>query len=226
MTSKPASVIFPRRALALLLPLLLLAACAGGQSQPYVKQYLLEYPSPRLGGWAPLPAVVQVSRLAAVPAADSQQMLYAPGSYERDNYAYDRWRVGPGQLVGEALARDLVASRLFKAVLGPGSLQQARFQIEGGVLSFMEVDRGPQARARLELVVTLLDRRQKGLYRRVMFQRTYRAEQDMGQQSGAALAAAMSRAMAQVSPRVIKDIYEAIKGRLAAGEPPLARPVK
>ncbi|MEW5910950.1 MAG: ABC-type transport auxiliary lipoprotein family protein [Thermodesulfobacteriota bacterium] len=211
-------------ALALLLALMLLPACLGGQAQPYVHQYLLDYPPPRLSDLAPLPAAVQVGRFSAAPELQSLNMFFAPQGQERDHYPYHRWLVNPDQLVSGVLLRDLVASGLFKAALGPGSLQQARFVMEGGVQSFAEEDQGSRAQASLELVITLLDTRQAELYRRVLFQRTYRAEQAMSAQSGPALAAAMSRAMAALSPRIIKDVHAAMQKRLAEGKPPLSKP--
>jgi len=211
-------------ALALLLALLLLPACLGGPYPPYLRQYLLEYPPPRVSGLASLPVAVQVGRFSAAPGVDSQQMFFAPQGQERDHYPYHRWLVGPAQLVSEVLLRDLTACGLFQAALGPHSLQQARFVIEGGVQSFLERDQGERAQARLELVLTLLDASQAELYRRVMFQRTYQAQQDMSAQSGPALAAAMSQAMASLSPRIIREVHAAIQKRLEAGPPPLGKP--
>lgn len=218
MTHAPAPEKKPRRAwfvtLALLLPVMLLAACSTSKPERYVHQYMLEYTAPQAAVGEMLPTAVQVTSFTGAPGSDTQQMVYEPERYERGAYSYHQWRAAPGPMVAEALRRDLLASRRFLAVLGPDSLQQGRFLLEGGVLSFLEVDQGSEVKARLAVVITLLDKQRQDLYQRVLFQKTYRAEATMSAKSGPALVQAMSQAMARISPQVTKDIYQAVKKRL------------
>ncbi len=207
-------------ALILLLAAMVLAACSSSKPERYVHQYMLQYDSPSAPKDDVLPTALQVTGFNGGPGADSQQMIYQPQRYERGAYSYHQWRATPGRLVTEALQRDLLASRLFLAVLGPESLQQGRFLLEGGVLRFLEVDQGQGAQASLEVVITLLDNQRRDLYQKVLFQKTYRAQASMAAKSGPALAAAMSQAMAQISAQVVKDVYKAVKKRLSEPPPP------
>ena len=202
----------------LLFPLaVLLVACLGGCTKPpvLVNQYILEYPAPVTGRKAKLPAAVKVELFSVAQTFNTYAMVYQPQPFQSQSYNYSRWRANPGYLVTDYLIRDLRESGLFKAVFGPDSNDKYRFKLEGGVAEFQELDASDGWKASLALTVTLLDTNEEELPRRVVFQKNYRALEPLVEKTPQGLAQAMSRAMEQVSARIITDTYEAARTRTA-----------
>jgi ABC-type uncharacterized transport system auxiliary subunit len=202
------------------LPTLLAAcliACLGGCGKPpmLVNQYILEYPAPVVAGKAKIPAEVKVELFSVAQAFNTNAMVYQPQPYQSQSYNYSRWRANPGYLVTDYLIRDLRESGLFKAVFGPGSTGKPRFRLEGGVAEFQELDASGGWQASLALTVTLLDTNQEELPQRVVFQKNYRVFEPLPEKTPQGLAQGMSRAMEQVSARIINDTYEAARTRTA-----------
>ena len=194
----------------------LLMACLGcGKPPMLVNQYLLEYPAPVVGGKTKLPTDVKVELFSVAQAFNTNAMVYQPQPYQSQSYNYSRWRANPGYLVTDYLIRDLRESGLFKAVLGPASSGKCRFKLEGGVAEFQELDAAGGWQASLALTVTLLDTDKDELPQRVVFQKNYRVQEPMPEKTPQGLAQGMSRAMEQVSARIITDVYEAARSRTA-----------
>ena len=202
----------------LLAPLaaLLVAFLSGcGKPPVLVNQYILEYPAPVTGGKAKIPAAVKVEPFSVAQAVNTNAMVYQPQPFQSQVYNYSRWRANPGYLVTDFLIRDLRESGRFKAVFGTDSTGEFRFKLEGGVVEFQEVDAPDGWKASLALTVTLLDIHQEQLPQRVVFQRNYRVQEPLPEKTPQGLAQGMSRAMEQVSARIINDTYEAARTRTA-----------
>ena len=195
----------------------LLIACFSGCGKPpmLVNQYILEYPAPAVGGKAKLPAAVKVDLFSVAQTFNTYAMIYQPRPFQSQTYNYSRWRANPGYLVTDYLIRDLREAGLFKAVFGPDSSGEHRFKLEGGVAEFQEVDAADGWKASLALTVTLLDTTQQELPQRVVFQKNYRVLEPLPEKTPQGLAQGMSRAMEQVSARIINDTYEAARNRSA-----------
>jgi ABC-type uncharacterized transport system auxiliary subunit len=194
-----------------------LVACLSGCGKPpmLVNQYILEYPAPAVGGKAKLPAALKVELFSVAQTFNTNAMVYQPRPFQSQSYNYSRWRANPGHLVTDYLIRDLRESGLFKAVFGPDSSGEHRFKLEGGVAEFQEVDASDGWKASLALTVTLLDTNQQELPQRVVFQKNYRILEPLPEKTPQGLAQGMSRAMEQLSARIIHDIYEAARNRSA-----------
>ena len=195
----------------------LLVACLSGCGKPpmLVNQYILEYPAPVTGGKVKIPAAVKVELFSVAQTFNTHAMVYQPQPYQSQSYNYSRWRANPGYLVTDYLIRDLRESGLFKAVFGPDSSGEHRFKLEGGVAEFQEVDAADGWKASLALTVTLLDTTQVELPQRVVFQKNYRLQEPLPEKTPQGLAQGMSRAMEQLSARIINDTYEATRNRTA-----------
>lgn len=195
----------------------LLVACLSGCGKPpmLVNQYILEYPAPAMGRKVKIPAAVKVELFSVAQTFNTNAMVYQPRPFQSQTYNYSRWRANPGYLVTDYLIRDLRESGLFKAVFGPDSSGKHRFKLEGGVAEFQEVDATDGWKASLALTVTLLDTTQEELPQRVVFQKNYRVLEPMPEKTPQGLAQGMSRAMEQVSARIINDTYEAARNRTA-----------
>jgi ABC-type uncharacterized transport system auxiliary subunit len=201
--------------LSLLLPVLILMAVGCGKPPMLMHQYILEYPAPVLSGKTKSPEAVKVGLFSVAQAFNTNHMVYQPQPYKSETYNYSRWRTNPGYLVTDYLLRDFRDSRLFTAVFGPGSNGKYRYFLEGGVEEFQEVDEPGGWKAVLAVTVTLLDVSQEELPQRVVFQKNYRAAEPMLDKTPQGLAQAMSRAMEQLSARIITDTYEATRKRTA-----------
>jgi len=189
----------------------------GGCGKPpmLVNQFILEYPAPVMRGQAKVPEAVQVELFSVAEAFNTNAMVFQPQPFKSQVYNYSRWRVNPGYLVTDYLIRDLRDSGRFKAVFGPDSSGKSRFKLEGGVTEFQELDEPDGWKASLALTVTLLDTSQEEVPQRVVFQKNYRAQEPMPEKTPQGLAQGMSRAMEQVSARIINDACEAARKRTA-----------
>jgi ABC-type uncharacterized transport system auxiliary subunit len=198
------------------LPLtLLLAGCLGARPAVTVDQYSLDYQAPAFPGLAPLAAGIKVARFSAAQELAGNDMLHQPGPYQRQAYAYHRWRVSPADLVTDHLARDLRLSGIFALVLSYHDPSSARFKLEGAVEEFMQKDLPAGPTASLTLGVTLLDISHRDLPSRLLYQKVYDMEVPLAEPGPLALAQGLSRAMAQLSPRIIRDAHQAASQRLA-----------
>jgi ABC-type uncharacterized transport system auxiliary subunit len=190
----------------------LLAGCFGGSGKtPYVRQYVLEYPPPHGGARSTVEATARVERFSADRAYQGQAMLYRQGPFLRESYPLQRWRVSPADMVTEFLRRDLRGAGLFRAVVSNRDAEDVRFTLSGGVEEFLETGEGAGRKALLVATVTLLDDAKKETAGWVVFQKTYRVETGVEGEGGAAMAAAMSAAMAELSKRVIAEIAAALR---------------
>jgi cholesterol transport system auxiliary component len=197
--------------LALFSLILLLGCVAAHPSASDVTYYTLEYPPPPADSrHRTLPVVLGVERFQSAPYYHSDRMLYREKNYRRDAYHYHRWRVDPGDLVTDLLIRDWQSSGRFKAVIGTAQPLGSTHAIAGAVEDFYEED-GPEGwKAVLSLSITLVDESEPNRAAAVIYQKNYAASEPCRQRNPRAVAEAMSRALAQVSRRILEDVYAAL----------------
>lgn len=201
-------------ALLCLAPLLL--AC--GRRPPLIRQYVIEYAPPTTPALAKIDQALEIKEFAVAKTFNTTAMVYRPNLLERATYHYSSWRVNPGYMVTDYLARDFRETGLFKAVFSRGSTGSGRFVVDGGVEEIQELDDPDGWKAALAVLVTLLDTSRVETPEMVIFQKKYRAVTPMLAKTPQGLAEAMSRAMQQLSQEIIKDVYQAAKARAAAGK--------
>lgn len=203
---------FARHILPCLL-LLIVTGCGTARTPlPDTRYYTLEYDPPVVSG-APVQATILLNRFGAAPEHNTARMIYRDLSFGRQEYAYHQWRATPQALVMDYLRRDMLASKLFLAVNGPGSSIPPTYQIEGIVEEWMEVDAEDRWLATAELTVTLIDARARQIPELVVFQRTYRESEPCLKKNPGSVAEAMSRVMQRVSGRIISEVHQAISER-------------
>jgi cholesterol transport system auxiliary component len=191
-----------------------LASCSGlSRPSPKVEHYSLEYTLPAWEKLSPLPVVLKVNRFSAAPLYDTRQIIYREKPFSRDAYVYHRWRSAPADLATYFLSRDLKYSGLFASVLPHDSGLEGMFEMEGFVDEFMESDLQDAWEAVLTFSVTLIEANQPDVSKKILLEKTYHAKESCRLKNPRALAEAMSRAMAELSTRVITDVYDALKGR-------------
>jgi len=196
--------------------LILSALFAGGclslkQPTGKINYYSLEYDPPVQNLEICLPFVIRVERFQASPLYDTAKIVFREEKFKRDTYIYHKWWAKPGDMVSYFLARDMKASRGFKAVFAFDKSLPSSHVLEGGVDEFFEQDGPDSWEAVLSVEVTLLAENEPDISRRILLQKKYSARELCSEKNPRALAEAMSRAMSKISEKIITEVY----GRLA-----------
>ena len=212
------------RAKALCLSLILaavLCVCGCGFSRaprPPVESYTLEYAPSAPQNLAPVSAVIRVDDFAVDPAYNTPQMVYSDAAYSRNTDPYRKWRANPSGMVTYFLARDMSAAKLFAAALPLASSMEYTHALEGTVEEFYERDTKEGWFAVLSLSVTLVRANEPDVTKRVIFQKKYAQQKQAGQRNPQGVAEAMSRAMSEVSARILSDVYQALAKNAGQGD--------
>jgi ABC-type uncharacterized transport system auxiliary subunit len=187
---------------------LLLGGCLSVKT-PHQKidYYTLEYDAPSISNSHTLPLVVQVERFQVAPVYNTTKIIYRQRPYTRDAYTYHMWRANPGDLVSYFLARDFQQSLVFKAVAAHNTGLLSTHILRGTVDEFYEHDGKDSWEAVLAVSITLMVNNESDISNRVLFQKSYSTRKACRQKNPRALAEAMSQAMANISEKVITDIY-------------------
>jgi len=172
---------------------------------------MLEYTSPEMKDLKPLPVSLKVDRFSVAPAYNTTRIIFRDGSFKRDEYFYHKWRANPGDMVTYFLSRDIRNSGLFKAVLPQGSEFPFSCVLEGSVDEFVEWDSPEGWYGVLAVTVTLMAANEPDVTKRILFQKTYRAEKPLTEKNPQGLTQALSLAMADISKNIIMDIYSVLK---------------
>ena len=197
-----------------LLFLCLCCSCAGLQQQGSRPEfYTLEYNPPEPSSMDPLPVVIKIERFLVAPPYNTNQIIYRDSSFKRDSYIYHRWSSNPGDLVTQLLNRDFKRSGLFEAILPYETVFSSDYTLEGSLDDFLEWDRPEDWSAVLSVTIVLTAENDKDINKRILFQKIYRSEKACKQKNPQSLAEAMSRAMLDVSARIIRDVYQKIRDR-------------
>jgi len=184
---------------------------ATGKPQLHVANYLLEYPAPVFENPARIDDTVKVNRFTIATAYNSTNMIFRPHDYAVDSFNYNRWAVNPADMVGDNLLRDLKSGGLFRAAFSRYAVDEGRYIVQGGIEEFfLKLDKDAKT-AVLSLDITLQDIKQREATKRFLFQKKYRQEEALAEQSPGGYCRAMSRAMQKLSRQIIDDIYQAAK---------------
>ncbi|MCX5857385.1 MAG: ABC-type transport auxiliary lipoprotein family protein [Deltaproteobacteria bacterium] len=195
----------------------LMACTFGGKPSVMVEQYALEYPSPSIQNIVRIDQVIRIERFSVAKIFNNVNMIYRqkPHSYNDYEYHrwYHRWRANPGDMVGDGLLRDLRATGIFKSVFSYRDMENPDLLLKGGVGEFYESDEKEGRKAMLSVNITLMDRTQKALAKQIIFQKNYRYEEPIPEETVQSFAQGMSRAVEKLSGQVMADVYEAVKNR-------------
>jgi ABC-type uncharacterized transport system auxiliary subunit len=195
----------------LMLPL---SACVDlKQPRNKIDYYSLEYDPPRMSELEPVAAVIKVELFSVAPIYNTTKIIYRDQAYQRASYAYHKWHANPGEFATYFLARDMLQSRLFRAVLTNNSRLAHSHVLEGSVDEFLESDTENGWQAVLALSIVLMAPHEPDITKKILFQKTYRITKPCRQKNPGALAEAMSIAMSEASAKIIYDVYEHLTHR-------------
>lgn len=192
--------------------LVMVCGCVStGKPQISVENYLIDYPVPIFEKQKKIDDTIRVGRFTIAAAYNNNKMIFRQDNYKLDFFNYNRWAVNPADMVGDNLLRDLQASGLFRAVFSRYVVDEGRYIVQGGIEEFfLRIDQQGKI-AVMSLEMTLKDTKQREATGRILFQKKYRQEEPLAEQSPRGYSQAMSLAMQKLSPRIINDIYEGIK---------------
>lgn len=193
--------------------LLLGCALGGGKPAVMIAHYAIEYAPPAPRGLAPADAAIRVDRFSVAQIFNSVKIVYRAKPFNFDDYAYHRWRANPGDMVGDFLLRDLRNSGLFRSVFSYRDMENDPLVLKGEVGEFLEADEGDSRKAVLSVHLTLMDLSARDAWGRVIFQRNYRFEEPVAENTVPGFVRAMSRAMEKLSEQAVGDVYQAVKGK-------------
>ncbi len=196
----------------LLVFFLTLGACAGIYNKPRnkIEFYTLEYEPPVEKTCQPIPVIIKVKPLSVAPEYNTDEIIYRDLSFRRNAYIYHKWRANPGDLVTHFLTRDIVRSGAFEGVLGYDSSFTASYVLEGSLNEFLEWDLENRWEAVLSLDIILMRENEPDISKLIIFQKTYYSRVPCRMKNPRSLAEAMSRALEQVSKKIIGDIHETL----------------
>lgn len=194
--------------LMLLLAVLLVTGCFGGTTVPATyTYYALEYPSPPAESKASYDAVVRAERFTSAPEFIGRDMIFRSQPFVRDSYRYHRWTSAPADMVQGLLLRDLRQAGIFRAVLTPDDIGEARYVLYGHVEEFLQRE---EKNASLIVNLTLMDSKGPG---DVLMQKTYRISEPLASRGPQEAAKGMSTAMARLSAAFLQDLHVLIQDR-------------
>lgn len=199
------------RIVALVLSVLLSGCLGVKQPSPKIDYYTLEY-DPPLARHAPvLPYVLKMEPFVTSPGYDSNRILYKDKEFKRGEYAYHKWRAVPGDLTAAFLARDFVASSLFKAVILSEVVPRYTHVLTGKVEEFYQESTSDQWEAVLTVSVTLSSALAVNEHSAVLFQKRFHMKEGYREKTPEGFAAAMSHAMKRLSGQIIEEVYQALR---------------
>jgi ABC-type uncharacterized transport system auxiliary subunit len=192
--------------------LVLFTGCFQRSKAPYVVEYFtLDYPSPVVPGITPVDGLIRVERFSVAQSFSSTTMSIKPQAYRFDSYQNSRWRVNPGDMIGDLLIRDLRKAALFREISSYQSDRPARFMLDGAIDEFFESDEGSTNNAIFVINVTLLDMNEKEITKIPRFHKMYRYSKALDESSAEGFAKGMSANMALFSEQLIKDLNSVLK---------------
>ena len=194
----------------MLLPLAWVAGCLNLRvPSPEIRDYRLDYAPPVIGG-APLPVVLRVAPFRAATVYARESIVYRENPYSTGTYFYHRWMANPASMVADLVARDLSASGLYRAVQQGPSMLVSDYELAAELDEIEEqiTAKGCVAHLSMRVLVTRMRATQEG--DPVVLRNSYVADEPCARDDPQDLAAAMSRAMEEISTRLQRDLHAAI----------------
>lgn len=199
----------------IILSALLVCGCLNLTQKPNKKinYYTLEYDPPETENLKALPFVIYIERFNVAPPYDSTRIIYSQKKFIRDAYIYHKWMANPGDFVTYYLTRDIKCSSLFRTAFSSNSSYSSTYIINGTVDEFFEQDDNDIWKAVLSINITLMSKNEPDISKSVLMQKQYSAIEPCSRKNPQSLAEAMSKAMANISGRIIRDVYKCIEDK-------------
>jgi cholesterol transport system auxiliary component len=176
-----------------------------------VDYYQIEYEPMDSPASEPLDVVLGIRNFTISSAYDHDRIVYKEDTFKRQNYYYHRWITNPSAMIKNILLKDLQSSGVYRAVtLIPGGIVWD-YEIQGHIHEISESDLGKNWTAVIDLEITLIKTPSTSSIRKVLFQKNYHHSSICEKKEPAAVVAAMSAAVKELSIELQKDIYKAVR---------------
>jgi len=183
-------------------------SCTGIKQAPLeIHYYTIEYDPPVSITSTPLPCIIKIDHFSTSPLYDSNRMVFKTHEFTRDEYVYHKWRALPGEMVSFFLARDILETGRFQAVLYADSVSPYSQLVTGTIEAFYQYANGDVWEAVFEMTITLIDNSPPKNGNPVLFQKKYSTRKPISDKEPVGMARAMSEAMKQISGEIIADVY-------------------
>jgi ABC-type uncharacterized transport system auxiliary subunit len=204
--------IISEKSLFLVFCLAMISGCVStGKPQAPVENYLIDYPAPLFAKLPVIDDTIRVSRFTIATAYNNSNMIFRQDHYALDSFNYNRWAVNPADMVGDNLLRDLQASGFFRAAFSRYAVDEGRYIVQGGIDEFfLRIDKSGKS-AVISLEITLKDTKQREAGKRILFQKKYRQEEALTDQSPRGYCQAMSLCLQKLLPQIVNDVYSTVK---------------
>ncbi len=188
-----------RRSATLLAAFVLLpsSACIDlGKDYVEKQQYVLEVELPgRSISPTTIDEIIAVRTFTAGPGLEDPGLVYRTADVRYESDFYNEFFVPPSELVTSAVRKWMRAAHIFRAVVDPGSLEQADYVIDGCVTKLYG-DYREQPRACLEIQLFLTHYGESGP--EIVFHKTYSETEPAEAKKPDELVAAFNRALVRI----------------------------
>ena len=195
--------------------ILLAAGCATSSKPAYsIEKYLLSWPPSARNEAGELPFRIKFNRFSIAAAYNSTDMIFRDDDYGFDSFNYSRWAVNPADMLADGIVADMRAGGKFQAVFSRHETGSGRFIISGSIEEFYLRIKKKKKTALIGMSLVMEDSTRKKMDERIIFQKKYREEESLDEQSPRGYARAASRAAQKIAAEIIGDIYRAAENRM------------
>ncbi len=181
------------------------------QEVPQFKYFALEYAPPRAKTTGKLGISIRVGRFQANTLYGTDRIIIHARPFEHRYYTFERWVIEPGQMVSELIARDLETAKVFKSIQYGRPVCCFDFEIRGNIRKIAETVEAGQRRAVLEIRSLLVKNNRAAFDEQVIFDKVYVSQKRILEEGAIGLVNAMSKAMQEISEKLINDVYLALR---------------
>jgi ABC-type uncharacterized transport system auxiliary subunit len=185
---------------------MLAVSCAiGGKPVHY---YTVEPATPSPNQSKPDGPVILVGNILTNEALQDGRIRYYAGANEVGAYEYHRWAERPGEMVRDALVRELRASGKYQRVLRTSSTAAGDYLLLGRLHEFAEVD-SPAIQTRISLHLELVDKKTN----RHLWDRMFDGQDPVSGKTVKEVVQSMDRNLHQIVRQASAEIAGALAGK-------------
>ncbi len=195
-----------RRGVAALSSLALFSGCMnfGNSPAPSPQRFQINYSLENTPPQSHFPVTLRISPLTTDGLYARDRIVVRTGKNRVDHYEYRRWATKPARMIFDLLQRDLAASGVFRAVISGASPVANDLLLSGVVERIEEIDTDGCSAS---LKIRFLFSRTPSIGVDVpLLQKAYEASETCRTNDVEDFVAAMSRSLANISKRLLRDI--------------------
>jgi ABC-type uncharacterized transport system auxiliary subunit len=198
--------------IALMAMSLFLGSCAS-QSQEMMRPFFFDFPPPTRASAAPIPQTLMVYQFLLDASVNPEFLIVSGVEPPPADRAVQRWQENPAAMITGLTLRDLASSGLFFQTIDQFSTVPYRYALEGTVRTMEGRIRDGKAVAILRVDVNLIDYEVPWAADKTLLTKAYHVEILGRDSSVEAMEAALSRAAAEYSRRLRRDLRSVMRKR-------------